>query len=91
MISVFSGSRTNIPVTLNPHSDPSAIGKPLHWQIWIDINNDNVDGVTQARAFLEFYDPGSESIYRKLERVDFEAVKKTALLKFANDLSHTAH
>lgn len=39
-------------------------------------------------AFLDFYYPGSESLYRKLERVDFDATKRTALLKFANDLSH---
>ena len=39
-------------------------------------------------AFLEFYYPGSESTYKKLERVEFDAIKKTALLKFANDLSH---
>lgn len=39
-------------------------------------------------AFLDFYYPGSESLYRKLEQVDFNETKKTALLKFANDLSH---
>lgn len=39
-------------------------------------------------AFLDFYYPGSESLYRKLERIDFDATKRTALLKFANDLSH---
>ena len=39
-------------------------------------------------TFLDFYYPGSESLYRKLERVDFDATKRTALLKFANDLSH---
>lgn len=39
-------------------------------------------------AFLGFYYPGSESLHRKLERVDFDANKRTALLKFANDLSH---
>ena len=40
-------------------------------------------------AFLEFYYPGSQSIYHKLERVSFDENKKTALLKFANDLSHS--
>lgn len=39
-------------------------------------------------AFLEFYYPGSETLYKKLERVEFDSIKKTALLKFANDLSH---
>lgn len=39
-------------------------------------------------TFLDFYYPGSESLYRKLERVDFDPNKRTALLKFANDLSH---
>lgn len=39
-------------------------------------------------AVLEFYYPGSESLYRKLDRVDFDPIKRTALLKFANDLSH---
>jgi wobble nucleotide-excising tRNase len=39
-------------------------------------------------AFLDFHYPGSESLYRKLERVEFDANKRTALLKFANDLSH---
>lgn len=39
-------------------------------------------------TFLEFYYPGSESLYKKLERVEFDAIKKTALLKFTNDLSH---
>ena len=40
-------------------------------------------------AFLEFYYPGSQSMYHKLERVNFDENKKTALLKFANDLSHS--
>ena len=39
-------------------------------------------------AFLEFYYPGSQSMYHKLERINFDENKKTALLKFANDLSH---
>lgn len=39
-------------------------------------------------AFLEFYYPNSESTHKKLERVDFDDIKKSALLKFANDLSH---
>jgi wobble nucleotide-excising tRNase len=40
-------------------------------------------------AFLDFYYPGSETLYKKLERVEFDAIKRTALLKFANDLSHS--
>ncbi|MBK0327752.1 AAA family ATPase [Rhodobacteraceae bacterium F11138] len=39
-------------------------------------------------AFLDFYYPASETLYKKLERVEFDAIKKTALMKFANDLSH---
>lgn len=40
-------------------------------------------------TFLDFYYPGGLSIHRKLEAVSFDPVKKTALLKFANDLSHS--
>lgn len=39
-------------------------------------------------TFLDFYYPSSETLYKKLERVEFDAIKKTALMKFANDLSH---
>lgn len=39
-------------------------------------------------TFLEFYYPGSESMYKKMQKVDFDENKKTAILKFSNDLSH---
>lgn len=39
-------------------------------------------------TFLEFYVPSNESPYKKLERVNFDEQKKTAIYKFANDLSH---
>ena len=39
-------------------------------------------------TFLDFYYPASESAYKKLQRVDFDEFKKTALQKFSNDLSH---
>lgn len=39
-------------------------------------------------SFLDFYYPGSESMYKKMEKVDFDENKKTAILKFSNDLSH---
>lgn len=38
-------------------------------------------------AFLEQHSTG-QSLYAKLENLDFEESKKTALYKFANDLSH---
>ena len=38
-------------------------------------------------TFLEQHSTG-QSLYAKLENLDFEESKKTALYKFANDLSH---
>jgi len=39
-------------------------------------------------TFLEFYEPSSAKIYEKLDAVDFDPLKKAAIYKFANDLSH---
>ncbi len=39
-------------------------------------------------TFLEFYSPSADSPYKKLEAVDFDENKKTAIYKFTNDLSH---
>lgn len=39
-------------------------------------------------TFLDFHVPSSRSLYQKLEEVAFDAHKKTAIYKFANDLSH---
>lgn len=39
-------------------------------------------------TFLDFHYPETLSMYRKLEKIEFDAKKKTALLKFSNDLSH---
>lgn len=39
-------------------------------------------------TFLDFHVPSADSPHRKLEMVDFDRHKKTAILKFANDLSH---
>jgi wobble nucleotide-excising tRNase len=39
-------------------------------------------------AFLEFHVPSNRSLYVKLEETDFHPHKKTAIYKFANDLSH---
>lgn len=39
-------------------------------------------------TFLDFHVPSADSPYQKLEMVDFDRHKKTAILKFANDLSH---
>jgi wobble nucleotide-excising tRNase len=39
-------------------------------------------------TFLEFYSPGKGSVYDKLEATAFDSHKKTAVYKFANDLSH---
>jgi wobble nucleotide-excising tRNase len=39
-------------------------------------------------TFLEFQVPAGESYYNQLEAIDFDANKKTAIFKFANDLSH---
>lgn len=41
-------------------------------------------------TFLEQHSTGS-SLYAKLENLDFEKSKKTALYKFANDLSHPTY
>lgn len=39
-------------------------------------------------TFLDFHVPSSKSLYQKLEDTDFDPLKKTAIYKFANDLSH---
>ena len=39
-------------------------------------------------TFLEFHVPSNESLYKKLEETKFDENKKTAIYKFANDLSH---
>lgn len=39
-------------------------------------------------TFLDFHVPSSKSLYMKLEETDFDPHKKTAIYKFANDLSH---
>jgi len=39
-------------------------------------------------TFLDFHVPSKKNLYQKLDAVDFDPHKKTAILKFANDLSH---
>lgn len=39
-------------------------------------------------TFLDFHVPSSKSLYMKLEETNFDPHKKTAIYKFANDLSH---
>ena len=39
-------------------------------------------------TFLEFHVPSNGSLYQKLEATTFDENKKTAIFKFANDLSH---
>lgn len=39
-------------------------------------------------TFLDFHIPSKDKLYRKLEKTDFDPHKKTAILKFTNDLSH---
>lgn len=39
-------------------------------------------------TFLDFHVPSSKSLYQKLEETNFDPHKKTAIYKFANDLSH---
>lgn len=39
-------------------------------------------------TFLDFYSPGRSSLHDKLAPVNFDENKKTAILKFSNDLSH---
>ncbi len=39
-------------------------------------------------TFLDFHLPSNKSLYRKLEDTSFDPHKKTAIYKFANDLSH---
>jgi wobble nucleotide-excising tRNase len=39
-------------------------------------------------TFLDFHVPSNKSTYQKLEETNFEPHKKTAIYKFANDLSH---
>lgn len=38
--------------------------------------------------FLEFMCPTAENIYKKLQSIEFDPIKKTALNKYANDFSH---
>lgn len=39
-------------------------------------------------TFLDFHVPSNRSLYQKLEETAFDQHKKTAIYKFANDLSH---
>ncbi|MBZ9898531.1 AAA family ATPase [Mesorhizobium sp. BR1-1-6] len=39
-------------------------------------------------TFLDFFVPGNNSLYAKLSAVKFDENKKTAIYKYANDLSH---
>jgi wobble nucleotide-excising tRNase len=39
-------------------------------------------------TFLEFQVPAEKKLYKKLEAIEFDENKKTAIYKFANDLSH---
>lgn len=39
-------------------------------------------------TFLDFHIPSKDKLYRKLEKTEFDPHKKTAILKFTNDLSH---
>ncbi|WP_426032561.1 AAA family ATPase [Caulobacter sp. DWP3-1-3b2] len=39
-------------------------------------------------TFLEFHVPSKDKLFKKLEAVAFDENKKTAIYKFANDLSH---
>lgn len=39
-------------------------------------------------TFLDFHLPSNEKIYRKLDAIQFDEHKKTAIYKFTNDLSH---
>lgn len=39
-------------------------------------------------TFLSHHDPSKGTDYQKLERVKFDEVKKNAILKFSNDMSH---
>ena len=39
-------------------------------------------------TFLDFHVPSNKSLYRKLENINFDDHKKTAIYKFTNDLSH---
>ncbi|PTE19031.1 hypothetical protein C5F48_23430, partial [Cereibacter changlensis JA139] len=40
-------------------------------------------------TFLDFHRPYEASLHSKLEEIDFDPHKKTAIYKFANDLSHS--
>ncbi len=39
-------------------------------------------------TFLDFHVPSKKNLYQKLDQVTFDPHKKTAIYKFANDLSH---
>ncbi len=39
-------------------------------------------------TFVDFYCPSKGSLYEKVKAIDYNPVKKSALLKFVNDLSH---
>lgn len=39
-------------------------------------------------TFLDFHVPSNKSLYQKLDETNFDSHKKTAIYKFANDLSH---
>jgi hypothetical protein len=39
-------------------------------------------------TFLDFHVPGTAKLYTKLNSLDFDENKRTAVYKFTNDLSH---
>lgn len=39
-------------------------------------------------TFLEYHEPSKATLYEKLDELEFDTLKKSAILKFANDLSH---
>ena len=39
-------------------------------------------------TFLDFHTPSKKSLYQKIDEMDFDPYKKTAIYKLTNDLSH---
>ena len=41
-----------------------------------------------VETFLEFYEPSTDKLHNRLKNVNFDEFKKTAILKFVNEMSH---
>lgn len=97
---VCSETETDRVATLRP-LDKLLIDHPTEYHfLFKTLYNFESDGTIAAcyhipniarkllETFLEFHSPSNEKLYKKLETVDFDEIKKAAIFKFTNDNSH---